>query len=138
MTGVDLAMTLVGDPRIIFLDEPTAGLDPRSRRTTWEIVRELVAGKATIFLTTQYLEEADELADQIALLDQGKLVAEGTADQLKRLIPGGHIRLQFTDADGLEAAARTLGGGARRRGAHPPAPQRRQRRITASPHRPAR
>jgi ABC-2 type transport system ATP-binding protein len=106
---LDLAMTLVGDPSIIFLDEPTAGLDPRSRRTTWEIVRGLVAGGATIFLTTQYLEEADELADRIALLDQGKLVAEGTADQLKRLIPGGHIRLQFTDADGLDAAARTLG-----------------------------
>jgi ABC-2 type transport system ATP-binding protein len=106
---LDLAMTLVGDPSIIFLDEPTAGLDPRSRRTTWEIVRGLVAGGATIFLTTQYLEEADELADRIALLDQGKLVAEGTADQLKRLIPGGHVRLQFPDADGLEAAARTLG-----------------------------
>jgi ABC-2 type transport system ATP-binding protein len=106
---LDLAMTLVGDPSIIFLDEPTAGLDPRSRRTTWEIVRGLVAGGATIFLTTQYLEEADELADRIALLDQGKLVAEGTADQLKRLIPGGHIRLQFTDANGLDAAARTFG-----------------------------
>jgi ABC-2 type transport system ATP-binding protein len=106
---LDLAMTLVGDPSIIFLDEPTAGLDPRSRRTTWEIVRGLVAGGTTIFLTTQYLEEADELADRIALLDQGKLVAEGTADELKRLIPGGHVRLQFTDADGLEGAARALG-----------------------------
>jgi ABC-2 type transport system ATP-binding protein len=106
---LDLAMTLVGDPRIIFLDEPTTGLDPRSRRTTWEIVRGLVADGATILLTTQYLEEADELADRIALLDQGTLVAEGTADQLKRRIPGGHVRLQFTDADGLEAAAHTLG-----------------------------
>jgi ABC-2 type transport system ATP-binding protein len=106
---LDLAMTLVGDPSIIFLDEPTTGLDPRSRRTTWEIVRGLVAGGATIFLTTQYLEEADELADRIALLDQGKLVAEGTADQLKRRIPGGHVRLQFTDADRLDAAARALG-----------------------------
>jgi ABC-2 type transport system ATP-binding protein len=106
---LDLAMTLVGDPSIIFLDEPTAGLDPRSRRTTWEIVRGLVAGGVTVFLTTQYLEEADELADRIVLLDQGKLVAEGTADQLKRRIPGGHVRLQFTDADGLDAAARTLG-----------------------------
>jgi ABC-2 type transport system ATP-binding protein len=106
---LDLAMTLVGDPRILFLDEPTAGLDPRSRRTTWEIVRGLVAGGVTILLTTQYLEEADELADRIALLDQGKLVAEGTADELKRRIPGGHIRLQFTDATGLEEAARTLG-----------------------------
>jgi ABC-2 type transport system ATP-binding protein len=106
---LDLAMTLVGDPRIIFLDEPTSGLDPRSRRTTWEIVRGLVAGGTTIFLTTQYLEEADELADRIALLDQGKLVAEGTADQLKRRIPGGHVRLQFTDADELDTAARALG-----------------------------
>jgi ABC-2 type transport system ATP-binding protein len=106
---LDLAMTLVGDPSIIFLDEPTSGLDPRSRRTTWEIVRGLVAGGTTIFLTTQYLEEADELADRIALLDQGKLVAEGTADQLKRRIPGGHVRLQFTDADRLDAAARALG-----------------------------
>src|SRR6266545_4143303 len=92
---LDLAMTLVGDPRIIFLDEPTGGLDPRSRRTMWQIIRELVAGGVTIFLTTQQLEEADRLADRIALLDHGKLVAEGTADQLKRLVPGGHIRLQF-------------------------------------------
>src|SRR6266542_1228341 len=106
---LDLAMTLVGDPSIIFLDEPTAGLDPRSRRTTWEIVRGLVAGGATIFLTTQYLEEADQLADRIAVLDRGKLVAEGTAEQLKRLIPGGHIRLRFADARALESAALTLG-----------------------------
>jgi ABC-2 type transport system ATP-binding protein len=106
---LDLAMTLVGDPRIIFLDEPTAGLDPRSRRAMWQLIRELVAGGVTIFLTTQYLEEADELADRVALLDRGKLVAEGTPDQLKRRIPGGHIRLQFAYADGLEAAARMLG-----------------------------
>jgi len=106
---LDLAMGLVGDPRIVFLDEPTAGLDPRSRRTMWQIIRDLVAGGVTIFLTTQYLEEADELADRIALLDHGKLVAEGTANQLKRRIPGGHISLQFADTDGLEAAARTLG-----------------------------
>jgi ABC-2 type transport system ATP-binding protein len=106
---LDLAMGLVGDPRIIFLDEPTAGLDPRSRRTMWQIIRELVAGGVTILLTTQYLEEADELADRIALLDHGRLVAEGTADELKRRIPGGHIRLEFASADGLDAAARTLG-----------------------------
>ena len=106
---LDLAMTLVGDPRIIFLDEPTAGLDPRSRRTMWQIIRDLVAGGVTIFLTTQYLEEADHLADRIAVLDQGKLVAEGTADELKRRIPGGHIRLQFADAAELESAACTLG-----------------------------
>jgi ABC-2 type transport system ATP-binding protein len=102
-------MGLVGDPRIVFLDEPTAGLDPRSRRTMWQIIRELVAGGVTIFLTTQYLEEADELADRIALLDHGSVVAEGTADQLKRRIPGGHIRLQFAYPDGLELAARILG-----------------------------
>ncbi len=83
---LDLAMGLVGDPRIVFLDEPTAGLDPRSRRTMWQIVRDLVAGGVTVFLTTQYLEEADELADRIALLDHGRLVAEGTADELKRRI----------------------------------------------------
>ena len=75
---LDLAMTLVGNPQIIFLDEPTTGLDPRSRRTMWEIVRELVADGTTIFLTTQYLEEADQLADRIAVLDQGRLIAQGT------------------------------------------------------------
>jgi ABC-2 type transport system ATP-binding protein len=106
---LDLAMGLVGDPRILFLDEPTTGLDPRSRRTMWQIIRELVVGGVTIFLTTQYLEEADELADRIALLDHGRLVAEGTADELKRRIPGGHIRLQFAYPDDLDAAARDLG-----------------------------
>jgi ABC-2 type transport system ATP-binding protein len=106
---LDLAMGLVGDPRILFLDEPTTGLDPRSRRTMWQIVRDLVAGGVTVFLTTQYLEEADELADRIALLDDGRLVAEGTPEQLKRRIPGGHILLRFAYPDGLEAAASTLG-----------------------------
>jgi ABC-2 type transport system ATP-binding protein len=106
---LDLAMGLIGDPRILFLDEPTTGLDPRSRRTMWQMIRELVAGGVTILLTTQYLEEADELADRIALLDHGRLVAEGTPDELKRRIPGGHIRLQFAYPDGLAAAARTFG-----------------------------
>jgi ABC-2 type transport system ATP-binding protein len=110
---LDLAMSLVGDPRIIFLDEPTAGLDPRSRRTVWKIIRDLVSGGATVFLTTQYLEEADRLADRIALLDHGKLVAEGTAEELKRRVPGGHVRLRFADADGLAAAARCLGEASR-------------------------
>src|SRR6266478_8225489 len=102
---LDLAMTLVGDPRLIFLDEPTTGLDPRSRHMMWQLIRDLVAGGVTILLTTQYLEEADQLADRIAVLDRGKLVAQGTPDELKRRIPGGHIRLQFANTSGLEAAA---------------------------------
>jgi ABC-2 type transport system ATP-binding protein len=106
-------MTLVGNPRVIFLDEPTTGLDPRSRHTMWQIIRQLVAGGVTIFLTTQYLDEADELADRIAVLDKGKLVAVGTAAELKRRIPGGHIRLRFADTAGVDAAARTLGGSSR-------------------------
>jgi ABC-2 type transport system ATP-binding protein len=106
-------MTLIGDPSLIFLDEPTTGLDPRSRHTMWQIMRDLVAEGVTILLTTQYLDEADELADQIAVLHQGKLVAQGTADELKRRIPGGHIRLQFADASGLDGAARALGEGTR-------------------------
>ncbi|GAA4562470.1 ATP-binding cassette domain-containing protein [Planotetraspora kaengkrachanensis] len=106
---LDLAMTLMGDPRIIFLDEPTTGLDPRSRRTMWQIIRGLAADGVTIFLTTQYLDEADQLADRIAVLDHGKLVAEGTPEELKRRIPGGHIRLQFADADALESAAALFG-----------------------------
>ncbi|MER5700968.1 ATP-binding cassette domain-containing protein [Micromonospora sp. NPDC002296] len=106
---LDLAMTLVGTPQVIFLDEPTTGLDPRSRRGMWQIVRELVADGVTIFLTTQYLEEADELADRIAVLDHGKIVAEGTADELKRRIPGGHILLRFAGPGDLESAARVVG-----------------------------
>jgi ABC-2 type transport system ATP-binding protein len=82
---LDLAMTLVSEPRLIFLDEPTTGLDPRSRRMMWELIRDLVAGGVTVFLTTQYLEEADELADRIVLLDDGRVVAEGTPEELKRL-----------------------------------------------------
>jgi ABC-2 type transport system ATP-binding protein len=110
---LDLAMTLVGRPRIIFLDEPTTGLDPRSRRTMWDIIRELVADGVTIFLTTQYLEEADQLADRIAVLDQGTLVAQGTPGELKRQIPGSHVRLRFTSARELDEAASVLAGSIR-------------------------
>jgi ABC-2 type transport system ATP-binding protein len=110
---LDLAMTLVGDPRIIFLDEPTAGLDPRSRRAMWGTIQELVAGGVTIFLTTQYLEEADRLAHRIGVLDRGVLVAEGTPDELKRLVPGGHVQLTFTDAAALERAAQAFDGASR-------------------------
>jgi ABC-2 type transport system ATP-binding protein len=110
---LDLAMTLVGNPRLIFLDEPTTGLDPRGRRNMWQTVRQLVAEGVTIFLTTQYLAEADELADRIAVLDRGRLVAEGTADQLKRRVPGGQVRLRFADSRGLDAARRVLGEASR-------------------------
>jgi ABC-2 type transport system ATP-binding protein len=105
---LDLAMTLMGNPRIVFLDEPTSGVDPRGRRTMWQIVGDLVADGVTIFLTTQYLEEADELANRIALLDHGRIVAEGTPAQLKRLVPGGALRIEFTNADALERAATRL------------------------------
>ncbi|MFC4374016.1 ATP-binding cassette domain-containing protein [Nocardia halotolerans] len=107
---LDLAMTLVGDPRVIFLDEPTTGLDPRSRRSIWDIIRNLVDERGvTVFLTTQYLEEADHLADRIAVLDNGRIVAEGTAAELKRLIPGGHIRIDFAAQAELTAARYALG-----------------------------
>ena len=105
---LDLAMTLVSRPEIVFLDEPTTGLDPRSRAEMWDIVRELVAAGITILLTTQYLEEADELADRIAVLDRGTIVADGTPSELKRLIPGGRIQLEFEDARALEDAASAL------------------------------
>ncbi|MEU6980406.1 MULTISPECIES: ATP-binding cassette domain-containing protein [unclassified Streptomyces] len=106
---LDIAMTLVGGPRIIFLDEPTTGLDPRSRHTMWQIIRGLVADGVTVFLTTQYLEEADQLADRIAVLNDGRIAAEGTAEELKRIVPGGHVRLRFTDPAAYRAAALALG-----------------------------
>jgi ABC-2 type transport system ATP-binding protein len=110
---LDLAMTLVGSPRVIFLDEPTAGLDPRSRRTMWDSIRELVADGVTILLTTQYLDEADHLADRIAVLDHGRIVAEGSAEELKRRIPGGHVQLRFATPEALHAAADLFHAGSR-------------------------
>ncbi|MEV7179004.1 ATP-binding cassette domain-containing protein [Kitasatospora sp. NPDC093679] len=110
---LDIAMTLVGTPSIIFLDEPTTGLDPRSRQNMWQIVRELVAGGTTVFLTTQYLEEADELADRVAVLNDGRIAAHGTAEELKRLVPGGHVRLRFTDPTAYRSAASALRDAAR-------------------------
>jgi ABC-2 type transport system ATP-binding protein len=105
---LDLAMTLVGNPKVIFLDEPTTGLDPRSRRTMWDIIRGLVAEGTTILLTTQYLDEADQLAHRVAVLDGGRIVAEGTPAELKARIPGGHIELAFADRAELDAAAMVL------------------------------
>ncbi|MFJ1568096.1 ATP-binding cassette domain-containing protein [Streptomyces erythrochromogenes] len=107
---LDIAMTLVGGPRVIFLDEPTTGLDPRSRHNMWQIIRDLVTGGVTVLLTTQYLEEADQLADRIAVLHDGRIAAEGSAGELKRLVPGGHVRLRFTDPAAYRSAAGALPG----------------------------
>jgi ABC-2 type transport system ATP-binding protein len=105
---LDLAMTLVGEPRLIFLDEPTTGLDPRSRRAMWQAIHTLVDSGTTILLTTQYLDEADRLADRIAVLDHGRIVTEGTPEELKRSIHGGHVLLTFPDLRSLRAARRVL------------------------------
>ena len=105
---LDLAMTLLGSPRLIFLDEPTAGLDPRSRRELLQIVREQVAAGVTVLLTTQYLDEADQLAHRVGVLDGGRIVAEGTPAQLKSQVPGGHVEVQFIDAARLADVAAVL------------------------------
>ncbi|MYR06990.1 ATP-binding cassette domain-containing protein [Gordonia sp. SID5947] len=101
---LDLAMTLVSTPEVIFLDEPTTGLDPRSRRTLWDTISGLASDGVTIFLTTQYLEEADRLADRVAVLDRGSIVAQGTPSELKNLVPGSSIRLVFADEETFERA----------------------------------
>jgi ABC-2 type transport system ATP-binding protein len=106
---LDLAASLVGQPVVLFLDEPTTGLDPRSRVAMWEVIGELVAGGVTVFLTTQYLEEADVLADRIAVIDAGRIVAEGSAAQLKRLVAGPRLDLTMTGRAAFEDVALRAG-----------------------------
>ncbi|MDR3687634.1 MAG: ATP-binding cassette domain-containing protein [Coriobacteriia bacterium] len=106
---LDIAMSLIGTPSVIFLDEPTTGFDPEARNEMWRTIRELAAGGTTVFLTTQYLEEADELADTIAVLHGGRILAIGTAPELKKLVPGGLIELAFHDRQIRDAAAKALG-----------------------------
>ena len=107
---LDLAASLVGRPDILFLDEPTTGLDPRSRIDVWEFVRELQADGTTLLLTTQYLEEADQLADRIAVIDEGTVIAEGTADELKDQIGGEVLELHVDEATHLARVAEALNG----------------------------
>jgi ABC-2 type transport system ATP-binding protein len=105
---LDLSMSLLGTPSIVFLDEPTNGLDPQSRITMWKIIKDLADSGITVFLTTQYLDEADQLADQISILNQGKIVAAGTASELKKLLPHGHIELRFRNEQEVQAAQNLL------------------------------
>ena len=106
---LDIAMSLVGDAPIIFFDEPTTGLDPKSRTDMWLTIRQLVENGTTVFLTTQYLDEADRLADEIAILHGGKIVARGTPDELKAMVPTGIVELEFGEEAQLSAAERALG-----------------------------
>jgi len=107
---LDLAMSLLGNPSVMFMDEPTSGLDPQSRLTTWRIIKDLSDSGITVFLTTQHLEEADHLANHIAILNEGAIVAEGTPAELKRLLPSGHIELSFSGGEDLRAAGDLLKG----------------------------
>jgi ABC-2 type transport system ATP-binding protein len=106
---LDLAAGLVGSPEVIFLDEPTAGLDPRARQAMWEVVIGLTEAGVTVFLTTQYLDEAERLADTIAVLDQGRIVADGSARELKQLVGGARLDVQAVDAGSFEALLDHLG-----------------------------
>ena len=135
---LDLASALIGRPQVLFLDEPTTGLDPRSRLGMWEIIRDLVRGGATILLTTQYLEEADELANSIAVVDHGKIIARGTSDELKRQVGGERIEVVVRDHATLARAAELLGrngsGGGTATGAGGATLEEHTRRVTVPAH----
>ena len=134
---LDLAASLVGRPSVIFLDEPSTGLDPQSRQTMWQVIEGLAASGVTVFLTTQYLEEADRLADRIAVLDAGRLVAEGTAEELKRRVAAQRLDLTCSDAMAYDEISRYFGArGAPRPGQ--PDRRRRDRRHRRAGTRPAR
>jgi ABC-2 type transport system ATP-binding protein len=107
---LDIAGSIVITPELLFLDEPTTGLDPRSRNQVWEIVRVLVAEGTTVLLTTQYLDEADQLAERIAIIDHGKVIAEGTSGELKALVGSGTVRVRVHDPDQRIVAERVLSG----------------------------
>ena len=106
---LDLAASLIAKPRVLFLDEPTTGLDPRSRIGLWEVITDLVADGTTVLLTTQYLEEADQLAEEIVVIDHGRVIARGTSDVLKDQVGGDRLEVVVTDPAQLDAAAQTLG-----------------------------
>jgi ABC-2 type transport system ATP-binding protein len=106
---LDLAASLVGSPEVMFLDEPSTGLDPRSRRALWKAISDMARSGVTVLLTTQYLEEADRLADEVAVLDHGRIVAQGTPDALKQRVAGRRLVLRLADECGFRAVAEILG-----------------------------